>query len=139
MQGNTTGAASLAREYAQLWNEREYDRIEDLVADDATFEDPVLPDGEAHGPAGLETWIRETVSQFPDFRGEAVDLLVDDGTVMALIEYSMTPAEAFEEGSPREPAITFDGMVRLRFADGKLRAHRGFYDPQALYDQLGDA
>lgn len=137
MEETTTETEALVREYRQLWNEREYDRLAELVADDATIEDPI--EGEARGPSGVETWLRETVSDFPDFRGEEVDMLVGDGTVMALMEFSMTPADAFEEGSPEEPGFTFEGMVRLHFADGKLREHRAFYDPQKLYDQLGDS
>lgn len=136
MDGTTTDAERLAREYGSIWNERDYDRIPDLVAESATIEDPILPDGNVRGHDGLEDWIRETVSQYPDFKGEVVDLLSGDDTVMALIEYSMTPNSEFEEGSPTNPAVTFEGMVRLRFEDGKLQEHRGFYDPQTLYDEL---
>lgn len=138
MTETITDARRLAEEYTTVWNEREYDRIPALVSESVTLEDPLLPDEGAHGHEGLEEWMRQTVSQFPDFQGETLDLLAGDETVMALVEYSMTPKADVEDGSPTSPSIAFEGMVRLRFEDGKLQEHRGFYDPQKLYEQLDE-
>ncbi|MEF8814429.1 MAG: nuclear transport factor 2 family protein [Halovenus sp.] len=127
-----TDTERLAREYAQLWNERDYDRIPDLVSESVDVYDPILPGREVHGRDGLEGWIRQTTTSFPEFRGTVLDLLAGEETVMGIVEYVVT------EGDEAGEEISFQGMVRLRFEDGQLEEHRGFYDPRKLDDQIDD-
>lgn len=134
MSEGITDNRRLAEEYATIINERDYDRIPDLVSESFTIEEPIS--GSLEGPEGLEQWVRQIVSQFPDFKGEILDLQVDEETAMALVEFSMTPKSKVETGSPSSPAIQFEGMVLLQVEDGKLQEHRAFYDPGELYEYL---
>lgn len=130
----TTDTRRLAEEYATLINEREYDRIPDLVAESVTIQEPIS--GSLDGHEGLEQWLRQIDAQFSEFHGETRDLVAGAETAMALVEFSMTPKGTDETGSSNNASIEFEGMVRLRFEDGKLQEHRACYDPDEIYEAL---
>lgn len=134
MSESITDTRRLAEEYTTLINERDYDRIPELVSESFSIKEPIS--GGLGGHEGLEQWVRQIASQFPDFHGEILHLHAGEETAMALVEFSMTPKSEVESGSPTSPAIQFEGMVLLRVEEGKLQEHRAFYDPGEIYEYL---
>lgn len=75
----------LVRSYSNIWNDRNYSKIPDLVSETFVLYDPAVPErvgpgpaGEAHGPAGLEAFIKWLNAGFPDFQITILELIASD-------------------------------------------------------------
>jgi steroid delta-isomerase-like uncharacterized protein len=139
MTQTTADLESTLQTYGNIWNERNYDDIPDVVAEDFTLLDPAAPGGEVHGHDGLESFIRETVSRFSDFHAEVVDMLVGEDTVMLEVRYRMTHDGEFDGIPPTNTTVEFTGMGKVRLTDGKVQEHHVYFDRQAVQEQLGRA
>lgn len=70
----TPEAEHLVKDYVEMWNDQEYSKIPDLVAESFVMYDPAAPaegvagpEREVHGPDGLEQFMRSW-PDFPTFR-----------------------------------------------------------------------
>lgn len=139
----TADAERIVREYVELWNERAYDEIPNVVSDSFVMYDPAAPaelpgpDGEVHGREGLEEFIREVIAAFPDFRVTILDMVSDGDLVMYEGEVSMTHEGEFDGIPPTGRNATFREMATYRVADGTVREHRSYFDQQGIFEQLG--
>jgi steroid delta-isomerase-like uncharacterized protein len=133
----TTDIESTVRTYLDVWNERNYDDIPDVVAEDFTMTDPAAPGGEVHGHDGLESFIRAVVEGFSDFHVEVVDMLAGDDTVMSENKYRMTHDGEFNGIPATDNTAEFMGMGKVRVADGKVQEHHVYFDQQEILTQLG--
>lgn len=131
-------AEQLIRAYGDLWNEQDYDRLQDVVAESFTG---VFPEVEANvqGRDGLEEWMREFSSAFPDFQVDIQDLIAQDDTVVAEGIYTMTHTGEFEGIPPTERELEIPAMAKFHIEDGKVTEHREYHDRHALLEQLGVA
>lgn len=127
-------AEEFVSEYTSIWNERDYSKIPDLVSESFTG---TVPGAEYHGQDGLEEWIEEVTAAFPDFEVEPNEVVAGEGTVMAEAEFSMTHEGEFRGIPPTGEAVEMPHMARFRIEDGKVEAHREYYDRQEFADQLG--
>lgn len=130
-------AERLARDYAELWNEQDYSKIPEVVSESFVHATPGAPDGEARGPDGVEAFMREITSAFPDFEVEIVDMLSDEKTVMTENRFTMTHEGEFDGIPPTGREVEFRSMGKFRVADGKLQELREYANVQEIYEQLG--
>ena len=130
----------IARSQYEAWNDRDFDRLGSLFADDAEI---VVAGSDARfrGPEGARDYGRTWVDAFPDGR-----ISIDTETAQGdrvVIEYT---GHGTQTGTLRGPAgeIPPTGRsVTLQLCDvtevrgGKIAAVRTYFDSAALLTQLG--
>lgn len=133
----------LARACIALWNERAYDRIPAVVADDFVMYDPFAPadevpgpKGEVHGPDGLDTFIRGVVKGFPDFHVDPHEVVGGDGTAMYDGTLSLTHEGPFFGIPPtgQHAEVRYMGWIRVEGA--RVVEHRVYPPVTELFEQL---
>lgn len=126
----------LVSEYANIWNDREYAKISDVVSESFVRVSPVTDD-EVRGPDGLKELIRRFDAGFPDFQVSIDTQLVGDNIAMAEGTFTGTHDGEFNDVPPTGREVEIKFMDTLRIDDGELHEHRTYYDQQELLDQLG--
>lgn len=139
-------AEDLVRAYVDVWNERAYSEIPDLVSDSFVMHDPAAPadgipgpEGEVHGPDGLETFMRGVATGFPDFRIAISDLISSGELVMYEGSMTMTHEGEFDGIPPTGKRVEAREMAKFRVGDGHVQEHRAYFDQQEIFEQLGIA
>jgi steroid delta-isomerase-like uncharacterized protein len=132
-----TEAERIVHRYIEAWNDREYQRLGDLVAESYVLADPAAPGGAVHGPAETEQYLRELVAAFPDLRIEIRDSLADDDVVMVELRWTGTHEGSFRGLPPTGRAVDLTGMEKHRVADGHLQRTDVHLDGEAFKQQLG--
>jgi steroid delta-isomerase-like uncharacterized protein len=135
MAQTTTDAEQVVRAYEDLWNNRAYSKIPEVVSESFVHKDPAV--GEVRGHDGLEAFIREIKTGFPDFQVEIINLLASDSLVMDEAKFTMTHEGEFNDIPPTGREVEFRGMAINHIEDGKLQEHRQYYDRQDFFHQLG--
>lgn len=106
----------------------------DVLAESFTF---YLPFDEIRGRDATEASQHEQASAFPDYELSVDDMLVgDDG---AMWEWTLTATfEGEWQGhAPTGGSVELTGMSKTVIKDGKVQENWAYFDPQALFDQLG--
>jgi len=144
MSHTPTPSEQLVSAYVEVWNERAYQNIPDLVSDGFVMHDPAVPEegipgpkGQAHGGDGLEQFIRGVVAGFPDFHVAVLDLLSRDDVVMYEAEISMTHEGEFGGAPPTGRRAEFRLMSKFVIADDAIQEHSVYFDIRSVYEQLG--
>jgi steroid delta-isomerase-like uncharacterized protein len=137
MSEQTGDAEQVARAYIELWNERAYERIPDLVSESFVHVDP---DGEEFsGRDGLEEFMRAVVSGFSDFQVDVTELLADGDVVMYEATLTMTHDGEFQGVPPTGERLEIPEMATVRIADGLVTEHQVYYDKGTVRDRLAPA
>ncbi|WP_436343480.1 ester cyclase [Natronorubrum sp. FCH18a] len=127
----------LVRDYVTaLWQDHEFDRVPEFVAESFTYADPTLSEP-IRGPREFTAYLRETESSFSDFYVGIDTLVADDDAV--LCEWTLT---ATHDGSmdgipPTDRRMSINGMSIVHVEDGKLVDDRAYWDMQDVSAQLG--
>lgn len=137
MAQTTRDAEQVVRAYVDMWNEREYGRMPDIVAQSVVAFNPSAPGGEVHGHEGLEAFMRGVVTGFPDFRVTVHDLVSNDGLVMYDATVTMTHEGEFDGIPPTGREVETREMAKYHVADGKVQEYRVCFDQRAVFEQLG--
>lgn len=133
----TPDAESVVRTHAEMWNERDYSKVPDVISETYVEYNPAMPEGEIRGPDELEGWMRQITSAFPDFRATVVDLLAGEDVVMTELEFAMTHEGEFNGISPTGREVTFRAMGRYLVDEGRVQELHNHFDPGELFEQLG--
>jgi steroid delta-isomerase-like uncharacterized protein len=135
MAQTTTDAERIANDYVEMWNEREFERIPELVAESFVHVDP---DGsEVYGREGLEGYMRGILAGFPDLHVSVTDMVSSGNTVMYEATLTMTHEGEFEGIPPTGRELEIREMATVEVADGTVEAHRVYYDFHETLRQLG--
>ncbi|WP_339103787.1 ester cyclase [Haloterrigena salinisoli] len=135
MAETTPDPKGLAEEYAAIWNEQEFSRLSDVVADSFTFTSPTS--GTIEGRENLEAYARETLEAFPDFEITVHEMLAGEDLVMAEGTLSGTHEGEFDGIPPTHETFEVRDMARFVVEGGKLQEERAFFDRHELFEQLG--
>ncbi|MXV61814.1 hypothetical protein GS429_06990 [Natronorubrum sp. JWXQ-INN-674] len=127
----------LVRDYGEMWNEQEFAKIPDLVSESVVVSHPSMPDGEVRGHEGLEEWMHEVTTGFPNIQVEIIDLLASDETVMVEVNYTMTHEGEFNEIPATGREVNMKGMSKFAIEDGEIKEHQEYIDRQESFEQLG--
>lgn len=131
---NPQHGEQLLSEYNDVWNERDYSRIPDVVSESFTA---IGSDDEYHGYDGLEAWIEETTSAFPDFEVEPLEVVANEETVMAEVKFTMTHEGEYNDIPPTGETVKVQAMGRVSVEDGNIKEHRVYFDRQEVAEELG--
>lgn len=137
-------AEPILRDYAKLWNERQYERIPDVLAEDYVMHDPPIPEegvpgprGEAHGRKGAEQYMRMIESGFPQWEWSIHDVIAREGDIMYEGEITMVHEGEWLGIPPTGREATFPEMGRVLHQDGQVTVHRIYFDRRDILQQLG--
>lgn len=131
----TPDSEQLVSEYVDIWNEHEFSRLSDVVAESFTFTTPTA--GTLRGREAVETHARAAVEGFPDFHITVHEMLSSENLVMAESTLSGTHEGEFEGMPPTHEEFELRDMARFVVEDGKLQEERAYFDQHALLSQLG--
>ena len=82
-EASATKHAHLISEYVDIWNEEDYSKLPDFVAESVTVYDPGAPEDEVRGRDALEAFLREPWAGFPDLAVTIDDTLASDDVGIA--------------------------------------------------------
>lgn len=131
----TTDIEQLMNDYEDLWN-GDFSKLE-VVSESVDIYDPGMPDGEGHGRDELKAYISELQTGFPDFQLTIDDWIASGDVVMLQWTTTGTHEGEFNDIPPTEREVNITGMLKLQIADGKVQKHRGYWDRQEMFEQLG--
>lgn len=144
MAETTPDAEQLVTAYVDMWNDREYAMIPDLVSESFVIYDSNAPAegipgpaGEVHGPNGLKAWMRAITSGFPDFRVDVHEMLTSNDQVMYEATLTGTHEGEFAGIPPTGRDVELRAMETYRVADGVIQEQRVYVDQQEFLEQLG--
>jgi steroid delta-isomerase-like uncharacterized protein len=125
----------VVRAFVAAWNERDFDRFEELMADTALL--AVSGMTVSCNPAGTRAIAREWTTAFPDWRFELQALIAEGDLVAAHMPYHGTLTQPLFGVAPTGRSTTVDEMVIFRIADGKVAQAWEVYDEAGMWRQLG--
>jgi C-1 hydroxylase len=125
----------LVRVFIAAWNDRDFGRFDDLMADTA-----VLNIGGVTvpcNPDGTRAIARQWTTAFPDWRFDLVSLVAEGDRVVAHMPYSGTFGREINGIEPTGRFAKVDEMVIFRIAGGKIAEAWEVYDEAGMWRQLG--
>jgi steroid delta-isomerase-like uncharacterized protein len=133
-------AETFARVASELWNERNYDVVDDLYRDDVRVHTQTDPDV-IEGRDGVKEYARRYHDAFSDFELEIEDVAAADDVV-----YGRYTVRGTHDGILRSPdgdvpptdeRVELWGLVEVRFEDGECVEEWNSTDTAAMARQLG--
>ncbi|MDF9744968.1 ester cyclase [Natrinema salsiterrestre] len=132
----TTGdPKALVTEYAEIWNDQEFERFSDTVADSFTFTSPTS--GTIRGRENVEAYARDVAAAFPDFEITVHEMLAGENLVMTESTISGTHEGAFDGIPATNETVEIRDMAKFVVEDGKLQDEHTFFDRHEFLGQLG--
>lgn len=135
MATETTQHEQLVRDYVAWVNGDSTGS--DVLWESVDVYNPGLPEGEVHGRAEYDAYLRKIRSGFSDlhFAPEAV---VSGGDVV-MVEFTITGTHdgPFRGVPPTGRDVEIRGVEKFRVADDRVREIRVFYDTREIPEQLG--
>jgi steroid delta-isomerase-like uncharacterized protein len=129
------GNEEIARQYFEAWNNRDFDLMQELVADDAEIIDF---DGTIdRGKAGVRAQGERYASAFPDGKIEIQRLASAGDIVVAEIMGRGTNDGPFGEIPPTHKSAELPFCDVLTIRAGKIVRDRQYGDTATLLQQLG--
>ena len=125
----------LVRAFIAAWNDRDFNRFDELMGDDA-----VLHDGGAAvpcDPAGTRAIAEQWTTAFPDWRFDLLRLVAEGDQVAAHMPYSGTFTNPILGVAPTGRFAQVDEMVTFRIDGGKVAEAWEVYDECGMWRQLG--
>ena len=126
-----TDPEATARAYVQLWNDRDYEMIPEVVSETFVMYDPAAPakgvpgpKGEVHGRTGLRQFMEVITTAFPDFEVTPLDMLTDENVAMYEVQLTMTHDGPLGGLPPTGRRVEIRGASILRFDSGVVQEHR---------------
>jgi steroid delta-isomerase-like uncharacterized protein len=132
--------ARLARMFYEFWNERDFDRGAELVAEDGSL--TIVGSGERfEGPDGSRRFSHMWADAFPDGRVEIKSVIEAGDRVV--VEFVGRGTHTGPLVSPMGEIPPTGRRIELRLCDvyefrnGKVKAQRSYFDTGSLMQQLG--
>lgn len=135
----TESETVLRRWFAEVWNERELDRVQELWAPDGIAHG--LAEGGAddvHGPEQFRRFIESVLDEFDDFQIHIQDVITDGDRVAARwVAHGSYRGTALAPDAPRGQQVRMTGMTMARVANGQIVEGWNNWDIMGMMQQLG--
>jgi steroid delta-isomerase-like uncharacterized protein len=125
------------REIEEVWNQANLAVIDELVAPNATFYDPSVPDGKFSGPEGMKQFVQIYRGAFPDVHITINDQIAEGDKVCTRWTATGTHKGALMGIAPTGKRATVTGVDFARYQGGKVVESWANYDMLGLLQQLG--
>lgn len=133
-------AASIAREFFEAWNDRDYDRGAGLIAEDGEIVE-VATDERFRGADGLRHEYEKWANAFPDGRVEIRNSFAAGDWVAVESRFHGTNTGSFVGAAGEIPAtgrsLSFDFCTVSQIRDGRLVLTHHYHDNATIMQQLG--
>jgi steroid delta-isomerase-like uncharacterized protein len=131
---------TLARGLYEAWNERDFDRLAELITPDGKI--TIVGSGDTfEGPEGAREYNRMWAEAFPDGQITIDHVVASDDVVV--VEFTGRGTHTGTLATPGGPipatgrSVTLQLCDVLELGDGKVRYQRTYFDGASLLAQLG--
>ena len=125
------------RDIDEVWNEGNYEIIDELYAEDFVHHDPAYP-GEIQGREAQKEFVRMYNTAFPGEPAITIDELVVEGDMVTLRWTGRgTHENEFMGVEPTHREVEVAGMSMARVRDGEIAEMWSNYDALGLLSQIG--
>lgn len=125
----------IRRAYEELWNKRNTDMVDELVAED--FLNHAAPPDRRRGRQSLKDVVRMFESAFPDFRYEVEDVISEGEKVAVRDVFTGTHQGDFMGIPATGSRVKMEAIHIYRFSEGRLAEHWVARDDLGMMRQLG--
>ena len=126
------------RVYEEVWNERNLDLADELLAADWRHHNPSNPD-DIEGPEGAKHHIEMVLRAFPDVQFSLHDMVAEGDAVVVYWTISGTQAREFAGIPATGEKIAVEGFNLHHVDEGKIVEEWAVRDSLGMLDQLGVA
>lgn len=143
MTGSSADAEHLVESYGEVSNAGSSSKIPELVTESFVRYGPAIPgvdpgpEGEAHGPDGLDSFVKWLRAGFPDSELDITDLLPNDTVAMDDVTFRGTNAGELNGLPPTGREVELLFVTKFIIEDGTVTRHRAYLDQQESAKQLG--
>jgi steroid delta-isomerase-like uncharacterized protein len=121
----------------EVWEKRNLDVLDELVAEDFVYHNPSLPVPDIPGRTAFKALLTGLLKAFPDLRTAADDVIAEGDRVVGRVTFSGTHKGDFMGVPATGKSVTWSAIVILRIADGKICEEWINADLLGLMRQLG--
>jgi steroid delta-isomerase-like uncharacterized protein len=125
------------RTIEEVWNQANLAVIDELVAPNATFHDPSVPDGKFTGPEGMKRFVQIYRGAFPDVHLTVNDQIAEGDEVCTRWTATGTHKGDLMGIAATGKSATVTGVDIDRYQDGKVVEAWASYDMLGLLQQVG--
>ncbi len=124
------------RIFEEVWNAKNPDAADQLIADDYVHHDPQSPPVPT-GVQGYKGFVRYYLNAFPDLRFDVLETVVNGDT--ASTRWTVTGTHSGDlEGLPRTGRrISVEGMSLAHYKNGRIAESWNVWDALGMLQQLG--
>ena len=126
----------IRRLYKEVWNERKFDLIDQLVSQSHALVAPNVS-GAAVGPAAYKKQIAAFVAGFPDLKFVVDEIVSENDKVVAVWSWSGTHRGEYLGIAPTNKKASVTGITIHQLANGKILDSHAAWDSLGLLRQLG--
>ena len=120
----------------EVWNKRNLDVIDELIAPDFVFNDPMAPPG-ASGVEAYRQFVHANLKAFPDLR-LTIDEVIAGGDIVACRWHATGTHQGELAGhGATGKKVSITGMNFNRLLNGKFVESWGNWDAHGMMHQLG--
>jgi steroid delta-isomerase-like uncharacterized protein len=135
------GLMTAVESYFQAWNSRDPDAVPGVFAEGGTYADPTIADPPLPA-SGLAAHVRGVLAAFPDLSFEILsaqplDSTAGSGTAVARWLMRGTNTGPLRGNPPTGRPVALGGVDIITVADGEVATVEGYFDRQAMAEQLG--
>jgi steroid delta-isomerase-like uncharacterized protein len=120
----------------EVWNQRNMDVIDELVARDFVFNDPMAPPG-ATGVEAYRQFVHANLKAFPDLRLTIEEIIADRDIVAVRWHATGTHKGDLAGHGATGKKVSITGMNFNRVVNGKFVESWGNWDTHGMMHQLG--
>lgn len=136
-EGTPERNKQIVRDFAQANNERDWDRVAELLAPDFVRTSQATPGLEIGSREDFVEFAKADVAVSPDAHVEIVHLLAEDDLVSVWAVYTGTQEGAVGPYPPSGKTASLDFAAVFRIEDGKIAQLKVIWDNVAWLTQLG--
>jgi steroid delta-isomerase-like uncharacterized protein len=126
---------AVVRSFVEAWNEKDFGRFDDLMAEDATL--TVGGSSISCSPSATRAIAEHWVAGFPDYRFDLIHLVAEDDMVAALMPFTGTHAGSVLDLPATGRTVRVSEMVFFRIKNGKIVEAWEEWDEHGMRAQLG--
>jgi steroid delta-isomerase-like uncharacterized protein len=135
---STENKSIVRRLYEEVWNERKFDVVDELISSSHAFHDPNVS-GSQIGPDAYKQQMARFTTAFPDLHFAIEDIVSEKDKLVVSWMISGTHKGEYEGIPPTGKKISVEGITINHIANGKILDSYVSWDALGLMRQLGHA